>query len=186
MKTQIVIIEGPSGVGKDSIIAQLIAQYPDRFQKATSYATRAMRPGEVDGFTYNFTDDKTFLAKVKSGDIFEYTQRHGTYRGLSKTLIDRVINTGKIALKDADIIGVRALRATYSNRVLAIFITASREIIEHRLIKRGDSPDDRAKRLADYDNSQTFIPEFDYVVDGNGPLDETVSKVHSIISRHNN
>jgi len=183
-KIKIIIIEGPSGVGKDAIIAQLIAQHPNVFQKITSYTTRAMRVGEIDGIAYCFTDRQTFLSKLKSGDIFEHTERHGEYRGMSKALIDNIINNGKIALKDADIIGVNALKKVYPNKVLSIFVTAKREFIEQRLINRGDAQPDREKRLADYDNAHKFSHEYDFIVENNGTLDEAVAKVYSLIKRH--
>ena len=176
---KIVILEGPSGIGKDAIIKELIARFGDKIQKFTSYTTRARRKDEIDGQHYHFVDTKTFKQKLKSGDIFEYTTRHRTYRGMSKALINQILDTGKIAIKDCDFIGIKALKAAYPNKVFTIFVTADKNTVRERLKKRGDIDIDT--RLRDYDKIHMHIKDFDRIVVNDESIDAVVKKIQNII-----
>jgi guanylate kinase len=184
---RIVIFEGPSGVGKNAVVDTLVRKHKAKFQKFPSYTTRPMRKGEKNGFHYFFVDEETFLAKRQSGDIFEHTMRHGTYRGIARSAIDAILKTGKIAVKEAvDIHGLHALKSAYPNQVLTIFITADKSIVKARLLKRGDK--DINERLADYDAVLQTIGEFDFVVNNNKSIDAAVKEIINIIygnSNHN-
>ena len=109
-KKQIVIIEGPSGVGKDTIITELISRYPDRFGRPINATTRPMRENESQNNPYLFLTEDEFLKKRASGEIFEHTMRHGTYRGMRKSSFDSILNSGKIALRDCDVNGLHAIK----------------------------------------------------------------------------
>ena len=110
MAKNIIIIEGPSGVGKDTIINELITRYPNRFDRPINATTRAMRDNETQGNPYLFLTEEEFLKLRKSGEIFEHTIRHGTYRGMRKSSFDEILNNGKIALRDCDKYGFKALK----------------------------------------------------------------------------
>ena len=179
---KIIIFEGPSGVGKDVTMNALCSLAPEKFKKIPSYTSRPIRPGETDGITYFFIDEKIFLEKTKSGEIFEHTTRHGTYRGMGKSLILDIINNGRIALKDLDIVGMRAIKNFFPNQVLCIFITANKDVIRQRLEKRGCQ--DIERRLADYDNVHKNINEYDHVVVDEGPLHESVEKILNILKEY--
>lgn len=176
---RIVVIEGPSGAGKDTIVKELIHRYPDRFAKLVSVATRAMRPYESEGNPYHFVDNATFDQMVASGDIFEFTVRHGEKRGMSERYITELFNQHKIPLKDCDIVGVRALKSRFDN-VTTIFITADKAEIERRLHGRGDDPADIVRRLVDYDRCVLDAPHYDYVIN-NENLNKTIDKILDII-----
>ena len=179
MKDKIVVIEGPSGVGKDSIISGLISKYPSEFEKIVSVTTREMRPYEAQGNPYIFVADKKFDKMVKEGDIFEYTMRHGTKRGMSEKYINDILDKDKIPLKDCDIVGVEALRTKFKN-VLTFFITASKAEIEQRMRKRGDKEDDIKTRLDDYDRYMEEARHYDYIVE-NKDLDKVIAQIYKII-----
>ncbi len=177
---RIVVIEGPSGAGKDTIIKTLMKRYPERFGKLVSVATRAMRPNESEGNPYHFVSNEEFDRMVESGDIFEHTVRHGEKRGMSERYILELFDANKIPLKDCDIIGVRALKSRFQN-VTTIFITADKKEIERRLIGRGDKPEDIARRLTDYDKCILDAKYYDYVIN-NDDLEKTIDKIIQIIS----
>ena len=176
---KIVVIEGPSGVGKDTVIKTLIQRYPDRFAKLISVATRDMRPGESQGHPYHFVDDFTFDQMLRCGDIFEHTVRHGKRRGMSAQYIEQVFEAGKIPLKDCDIVGVRALKSRFP-QVITIFLTIDKAEIERRMHQRGDQPADIEQRLRDYDRCVLDAPLYDHVVE-NQDLEKTIDKIIEII-----
>ena len=177
----IIILEGPSGVGKDAIIKGLVDNYPNMFKKIPSTTTRSMREGESQGSPYYFVSEEEFLQKLNSGAIFEHTSRHGQYRGMSREYFDNAINKGIFPVKDCDLVGVNALRKLYgNNRVFTIFITCPKKNIEERLLGRGDSGQDLITRLNNYDEYIKNAKYFDKVVE-NINLDKAISDVYNLI-----
>ena len=178
----IIVIEGPSGAGKDSTINYFITKQPDRFEKIISLTTRPMREYEKQGNPYYFVTDAEFDKMVKTGDIFEWTSRHGTRRGMSEKYIKQILDKGKIALKDCDLVGVRALQKKFGREnVISIFLLATKDMTESRLRKRGDSEAEIINRLKDYDNNIKEAQYYDHVTDGNLTVKETVDNIIKIV-----
>ena len=161
----IVVVEGPSGVGKDSVIRKLCELNPGVFLKMPSITSRERREGETHGVTYFYVDKEAFEKMIKEGDVFEHTERHGTYRGMSKKIIDDILSCGLIPVKDCDWVGTMALRKEYKDRVLTIFINAPREEIIKRIKERGGNEQDIIVRIKDYDDKIKEINNYDHVVD---------------------
>ncbi|MBQ7352257.1 MAG: hypothetical protein IJW59_05320 [Clostridia bacterium] len=182
-KKNIVIIEGPSGVGKDTIINRLIELYPDKFAHPINATTRPMRENESQGNPYLFISEEEFLKMRQSGEIFEHTIRHGTYRGMRKASFDEIINSGKIALRDCDKYGLKALKEIYGDQVLGIFLTCEKEVIRERLINRNEPLSSMNARLKDYDNYIKDAMFFDYVIE-NIEIDNTVNQIMSLINKY--
>lgn len=181
MHKQIVIIEGPSGVGKDTIIDELIKRYPDKFGKPINATTRAMRENESQNHPYLFLTEEEFFKKRESGDIFEQTTRHGTYRGMQKSSFDSILNSGKIAIRDCDRYGLDAIKKLYGDIVTSIFLTAPKEEIRLRLISRNEPKESMEKRLKDYDEYIENSKYFDFIIE-NLDIEETISKIMDIIN----
>ena len=110
MQKCILIIEGPSGVGKDTIVNEIVKRYPDKFGKPINATTREMRENESQGNPYLFLTEEEFLKKRQSGEIFEHTIRHGTYRGMQKSSFEGILNSERIAIRDCDRYGLEALK----------------------------------------------------------------------------
>lgn len=178
-KKRILIIEGPSGVGKDTIMDTLIARYPDKFGKPINATTRAMRPNESQGKPYLFMSEEEFLALRKSGEIFEHTIRHGTYRGMRKSSFDEILNSGKVALRDCDKYGFMALKEEYPNQVAGIFLTCDKDTIRERLQSRNEPLDSLTARLKDYDNCIKDAYFYDYIIE-NTDLERTIEQILNI------
>lgn len=181
MRRQIVIIEGPSGVGKDTIINEIIKRYPDKFGKPINATTRPMRENESQNNPYLFLTEEEFFKKRASGDIFEQTMRHGTYRGMQKSSFDQILNANKIAIRDCDRFGLDAIRKEYGDIVKSIFLTAPKEEIRQRLISRNEPLDSMTKRLNDYDEYIKNAKYFDYTIE-NIEINDTIDKILEIIN----
>lgn len=180
MNKKIVIIEGPSAVGKDTIINELISRYPERFGKPINATTRPMRENESQNNPYLFITDEEFVKMRQSGEIFEHTIRHGTYRGMRKSSFNEIINSGRIAIRDCDILGLHAIRQEYPDSVLGIFLTAPKDEIKKRLMSRNEPADSMEIRLKDYDIYVENAKYFDYVIE-NMDINETIQKILDII-----
>lgn len=176
----ILIIEGPSGVGKDTIVNEIIKRYPDKFGKPVNATTREMRPNESQGNPYLFLTEEEFLKKRQEGDIFEQTIRHGTYRGMQRSSFNEILNSNRIAIRDCDRFGLEALKKEFGNIVTSIFLTAPKEVIRNRLIERGEEKESMEKRLNDYDEYLKNSVYFDYEIE-NMNIDETIEKILNII-----
>ncbi len=181
----IVVIEGPSGVGKDTIVKTLIKQYPNVFAKAPSVATRQMRVGESEGNPYFFVSRENFEDMIKTGEVFEYTERHGEYRGMKKEVFDKLLQSGVVPIKDCDPVGVKALKKLYDGKVLSIFIDAPKKELEKRLRERGETEEELNRRMSDYDKAQSFKTDYDRVVQ-NLDLDKAVEEIYLTIQNFSN
>ncbi|MCL2586705.1 MAG: AAA family ATPase [Firmicutes bacterium] len=181
---KIVVIEGPSGAGKDTLIRQLIELHPDTYVKMPSITDRPMRKDETQGNPYFHVTKEEFEAKIKSGEVFEYTvsSRDGRYRGMNKKIIDDILATDKIQIKDCDWVGIEALRRIYPGKVLAICLHVPKEEIAKRLLERGGDPKDIENRLNDYDEYAQKIAKYCDIIIDNIKLSDCARSIHNIIT----
>jgi len=177
---KIIIIEGPSGVGKDTIIDTIIKRYPDQFEKPINATTRKMRPNETQGNPYLFLSEQEFMDLRKTGEIFEHTIRHGTYRGMRKSSFEGILKSGKIAIRDCDKYGFKALKEIYPDKVVGIFLTCDKDTIKNRLLNRDEPLESMTARLNDYDNCIKDAYYYDYVIE-NVDIDQTINQILEII-----
>lgn len=132
-----IVIAGPSGVGKGTLIEMLRKKYVDMFGFSVSHTTRAPRPGEEDGVHYNFTTTDKILGEVAEGKFLEHAEVHGNYYGTSLAAIEKVRTQGKICILDIDVQGCRSARAKKLEATYVFVAPPSIEELEKRLRKRG-------------------------------------------------
>jgi guanylate kinase len=144
---KLVILSGPSGVGKDTLIDAWREINP-RVERVVAYTTRAPRPGEVDGTDYHFVSVPDFQTKASNGDFLEFKEVHGNWYATPLTDMEQLLLDGKIAILKIDVQG--ALHAmTLRKDALSVFILPpSMEELENRIRGRGtDDPAVIEKRL---------------------------------------
>ena len=172
----LLLIAGPSGVGKGTIIRKLQHDYPSYFGFCLSHTTRSPRPQEKDGVHYHFTDLSTMETMVQAGDFLETAYVHGQRYGTSWRSIEAVVKEGKRAcILDIDVQGVvsvkKAVMAGGRHTFLArsvFFKPPDMESLRHRLSHRGtEAPEVVARRLQTAEAEMDFLeknPEmFDFV-----------------------
>lgn len=160
------VLVGPSGVGKSSVVRELRLLYPDLWF-SVSATTRARRPGEVDGLDYHFVDDDEFDRMIDAGELLEWAQIHGgTHRsGTPRGPIEERIAAGRPALVELDLQGARAVRAALSEALLVFIAPPSWDVLVERLKKRGtESPDVVERRLQSAKEELAARDEFDVEV----------------------
>jgi len=182
-KKLILIIEGPSGVGKDTIINEIIRRYPDKFGKPINATTRPMRENESQNNPYLFLTNEEFRRLRNTGEIFEETVRHGTYRGMRKSSFNGILDSGRIAIRDCDRFGLQALKDEYGDIVVGIFLTCPKECILDRLLKKNEPQENIDGRIADYDKCMLSKEYYDYEIN-NIDMEKTIEEILKISDKY--
>jgi guanylate kinase len=179
----LVVISGPSGVGKDATI-QAMQQRNTLFYFVVTATTRPRRPNETDGVDYHFVSMGEFAEMIDNGELLEHATVYGDYKGIPKKHVRSALASGKDVIMRIDVQGAATIRKLIPNAV-TIFLTAeSEEELVRRLHERQTEADDKLKmRVATARQELKSIVEFDYVVvNRDSELEETVNRVLSIIS----
>lgn len=179
---RIVVLSGPSAVGKSTVVRCLRDRVPDLYF-SVSATTRAPRPGEVDGVDYRFVTAERFQQLIDDGDLLEWAEIH---RGLhrSGTLAEPVRAAAKRGLPvliEVDLAGARAVKAAMPEAISVFLAPPSWEALESRLVGRGtESPEVRARRLATARDELAAQDDFDVVV-VNAQLESACSQLVSLL-----
>ncbi|KAI0201265.1 guanylate kinase [Astrocystis sublimbata] len=133
-----VVISGPSGVGKGTLIQKLIDAHPGVFATTVSHTTRAPRPGEVDGLSYHFVSVREFELLISQDAFVEHTTFSGHYYGTSKHTIAEQTAKGLVVLLDIEMQGVKQIKTRTAFEARYVFVKPpSIEVLEARLRGRG-------------------------------------------------
>jgi guanylate kinase len=143
------VICGPSGVGKGTLIDMLKQEFPNAFGFSVSHTTREPRPGEKNGVHYHFVTVMQMEADIKAGKFIEYAKVHDNFYGTSRAAVESVKKTGKICILDIDVQGCRLCRQANVPGIYVFVSPPSFEVLEQRLRGRGTETEDKiVKRLA--------------------------------------
>jgi guanylate kinase len=178
----LVVISGPSGVGKDSVLRGLREQgLPFRFVPTMN--TRPKRPDEVDGVDYFFVTTAEFVTLLEQGELLEHAVVYGDYKGIPKKPIREALNSGQDVVLRVDVQGAATLKRLIPQAIFVFLTTPTEEELVQRLLNRKtESPESLRIRIATAREEMQRIPEFDYVViNHDDQLAETVQDVIGII-----
>jgi guanylate kinase len=178
----LVVISGPSGVGKDAT-RQLMQQRDVPYYFVVTATSRPRRPTEVEGVDYHFVTINEFKEMIDSGELLEHALVYGDYKGIPKKHVRSALASGKDVIMRIDVQGAATIRTLVPN-VVTIFLTAeSEDELERRLRERKTEDEEKLKiRIATARQELRRYSEFDYiVVNRENELDETVSRILHII-----
>lgn len=179
---KLLVVSGPSGVGKTSVVDALSAADAD-FHFSVSMTTRGARPTEVDGVDYHFVSRDEFMKAVADGDLLEWAEYGGNLYGTPRTPVLERLSKGDDVLLDIENDGAKQVKASFPEAVLVFLVPPSMEELERRLRRRGDTDDVQiAKRLAVAEEQMADAElNFDHIV-VNDDIESAVSQVTGILA----
>ena len=175
-----IVITGPSGVGKGTIVRSLLQRHPE-LCLSISTTTRNPRPGEVEGIDYYFTSRDAFESAIARSEFLEWTQYAGNYYGTPKTKVKELLEQGKLVLLEIELLGARAIAETFPDARRIFILPPSLAQLEARLRKRGkDSESAIEKRLIRAKEEIAAKDEFEIQI-VNDNLAQAITEIEQVI-----
>jgi guanylate kinase len=179
----LVVLSGPSGVGKDAALSGL-RQLDRPWHFVITATTRPPRPGERDGVDHVFLDNDTFLKMRERDEFLETAEVYGRWYGTPRAQVRKALKDGKDVILRIDVQGVASVKAVAPEAVGIVIVPESLEDLRWRLTDRGsNASDDLELRLAAAREELAQVSLFDYrVVNRQGQLEQTVAEIDAIIT----
>ncbi|VEU81148.1 guanylate kinase [Haploplasma axanthum] len=180
-KGLLVIISGPSGVGKGTVRRALFNKPNHNLVYSVSMTTRKPRPGEVDGVDYYFVDRETFEKRIAEGKFLEWAEFVGNYYGTPKDIIDEELAEGKEVVLEIEVDGALQIRKNVKDAVFIFIVPPGKQALYDRLLKRGtESPEIIKQRVEKADKEFLLAHKYDYIV-VNDDVDNAADRIMAII-----
>ena len=177
----LLVISGPSGVGKGTLVKALMERN-QRIKMSVSATTRAPRPGEIEGVHYFFKTEEEFKAMVDRGEFLEYIHVVGSkYSGTPRSFVEQQLADGYDVILEIDVQGAMKVKQAFPDAVLMFITAPSMSEIKSRLIGRGtETMEQVEKRFATAFEEIKMIPQYDYVII-NDVVDVAVHHMEAIL-----
>lgn len=179
----LIVISGPSGVGKDTVI-QRMKERRLPFHFVVTATTRPARPGEVHGRDYFFVSSDQFAEMIEKDELLEYAIVYNDYKGIPKQQVREALASGQDVIMRVDVQGAARVRKLTADGAALVFLTTTSEdeLVQRLRARKSETPEGLNLRIATARKELARMPEFDYcVVNHDMNVDDTVDKIIAII-----
>jgi len=174
------VISGPSGVGKGSVIKEILSQDKD-LVLSISVTTRKPRDGEVNGKDYCFVSKKDFKNKIRNNEFLEWAEVHGQLYGTLKEFVEKHLNNKKKIILEIDINGAnQVIKTNYPKKTIFITPPSEEELIRRLRERNTDTEGSIDKRLTQAKNEMREKEKYDYIIE-NKEIKNCAKKILDII-----
>ena len=178
----LVVVSGPSGSGKDTVVSRLMQRHPE-IETSVSATTREKRPGEEEGVNYYYLTVPAFEKKIADGEILEYTRYCGNYYGTPRSEVDRRIDAGVTVVLVIEVVGATNIKRLYPGATTIFVQPPSYAELEARLRGRGTETEQAIqKRLARAVEEMGYASDYDETV-VNDDADRCAEEIYQLIRR---
>lgn len=181
---RIIVLTGPSGVGKTTVAQRLMARLP-RLKKLVTCTTRTPRDGEVAGVDYHFFSKKEFKAMIARNELFEWANVYDHFYGNRTADVEKIVQEGFDVLMVIDVQGARTVKKTWPNAFTIFLVPKSEMELRERIAGRGNiEQEELQRRLQAAREEMTFAKEANAVIrNPQGKLDETVEALYTLLTK---
>ena len=177
----LLVISGPSGVGKGTVLHDLMNTQKNLVY-SVSVTTRKQRPGEIEGVSYFFKSHEEFEKMIEEDKFLEYAKVHDNYYGTPKEFVEEKINEGKIVILEIDVQGALNVKKNIDNGVYIFLAPPSLSELKNRIVNRGtETESDINLRMSNAKKELSYIKNYDYLV-VNDHLNSAINLVNEIIN----
>lgn len=180
-KGLLIVLSGPSGVGKDTVIEQVIKN-DSSITRSISATTRPARPGELNGRDYLFISEDEFCKSITEDRLLEYTKYCENYYGTLKKSVEEILADGQNVILKIEVDGARQIKEKCPDSLRIFILPPTMQELKNRLLNRGSEPyknlEIRLKRAIE---EIKFSLQYDYIV-VNDTVDECAAAINSIVN----
>jgi guanylate kinase len=178
---KLLVITGPSGVGKGTLVKSLLQRNPELYL-SISTTTRLPRKGEINAKDYYFVDHRQFEKMIQQGDLLEWAEYASNYYGTPRLPVEKKINEGKVVILEIEVLGARQVKKSFPDALLIFIAPPSEQELERRLRGRQtDSEEVILRRLNKAKEELAASNEFDYKI-VNDKLEIALQSMENIIN----
>ena len=178
-KGLLIVVSGPSGCGKGTILAEVLKQ--GNFFYSVSATTRQPRQGEIDGINYHFISKDKFEELIENSGMLEYASYCDNYYGTPKQKVDEMLDAGKDVILEIEVKGAMKIMEKCPEALFIFILPPSIKELRRRLVKRGtEAVEIVEKRISQAEGEIKNADKYDYAM-VNGDLEEAISDLLSII-----
>ncbi|AIE59598.1 guanylate kinase [Bacillus methanolicus] len=180
-KGLLIVLSGPSGVGKGTVRKEIFSQPDVEFEYSISMTTRPPREGEVDGVDYFFKTRQEFEELIKQGKLLEYAEFVGNYYGTPIDYVEETLNAGKDVFLEIEVQGARQVREKFPDGLFIFLMPPSLSELKNRIVTRGTETEEVINnRLTVAKEEIEMMSLYDYVVE-NDRVELAVERIKAIV-----